>query len=320
MSDTVTEEANEVKEKVTPNGTGGLGKKLLIPAAAGVGTLAATYAATKAPGLVKDKVMPRIEEKGSDEAAKIGKQAAGKLTDGGGILGKVAGKALGVGKSKGGGREKTRRLPIQRWTDVAVPVETAYEKWSNFEEFPQFMHRVLSVEEKDDNRIAWQEKIWFSKRQWEAEILENKKNDRIAWKTVQGTSHTGLISFHELDDKLTRVMVTLDFHPSGLFEKMASGLRFAKRAVQADLARFKAYAELDEVEGAEYTHEATTGNKQDDKDDKDEKEDKDENDESDGNDAQASSNGSGDPEELEELEGSRKERAQRRQKRSAGRK
>jgi len=313
MSETVTEEANEVKDKVTPNGNGSMAKKLLIPAAAGIGTLAATYAATKAPGLVKDKVMPRVEEKGSEEAAKIGKQAAGKLTDGGGILGAVAGKAMGAGKSKGGGREKTRRLPIQRWTDVAVPVATAYEKWSNFEEFPQFMHRVLSVEEKDDNRIAWQEKIWFSKRQWEAEILENKKNDRIAWKTISGTSHVGLVSFHELDDNLTRVMVTLDFHPTGLFEKMASGLRFAKRAVQADLARFKAYAELDEIEGAEYTHEATTENKKDEKDDKDDEDDKDEKkDESDGDDAQASSNGRGDPEELEE---SRKERAQRRQKR-----
>lgn len=313
MTDTVTEEVNEAKENVTPDGNGSMAKRLLIPAAAGIGTLAATYAVSKAPGLVKDKVIPRVEDKGSDEVAKIGKQAAGKLTDGGGILGTVAGKAMGVaGKSKGGGREKTRRLPIQRWTDVAVPVATAYEKWSNFEEFPQFMHRVLSVEEKDDNRVAWQEKIWFSKRQWEAEILENKKNDRIAWKTISGTSHVGLISFHELDDNLTRVMVTLDFHPSGLFEKMASGLRFAKRAVQADLARFKAYVELDEIEGAEYTHEATTENKDKDEDEDKDKKDKEEGGDDKGDDAQGSSNGQGD---LEELERSREQRAQRRQKR-----
>src|SRR5215210_90517 len=273
MSDTVTEEAGEVTDKVTPDGNGSLAKKLLIPAAAGVGTLAATYAASKAPGVFKDKVIPRLEEKGSDEVAKVGKDAAGKLTGQGGVLGAVAGKVAG-GKSGGGGREKTRRLPIQRWTDVAVPVETAYEKWTQFEEFPKFMHRVLSVEQKDDDVVAWQEKIWFSKRQWEAEIVENIKNDRIVWKTVQGTSHTGVISFHELDDKLTRVMVTLDFHPSGMFEKMASGLRFVKRAVQADLARFKAYVELGEAEGVEYTHEATTeSDKKDEKDDKDDKDD-----------------------------------------------
>jgi uncharacterized membrane protein len=304
MSDTVTEEVGEATEKVTPDGNGSLAKKLLIPAAAGLGTLAATYAATKAPGLVKEKVMPRLEAQGGEEVAKVGRQAASKLTDQGGVLGAVAGKV--TGQSGGGGREKTRRLPIQRWTDVAVPVETAYEKWTQFEEFPKFMHRVVSVEQKDDDHIAWQEKIWFSKRQWEAEIVENRKNDRIVWKTTQGTSHMGLISFHRLDRNLTRVMVTLDFHPSGMIEKMASGLRFAKRAVQADLARFKAYVELDEAEGVEYTHEATTeSGKQDDES---------------GDDKKASSNGSGDSAELEnrsseEAEQSRNKRAERREQR-----
>jgi uncharacterized membrane protein len=309
MSDTVTEEVGEVTDKVTPDGNGSLAKKLLIPAAAGVGTLAATYAATKAPGMFKERVMPRLEEKGSDQVAKVGKQAASKLTDQGGVLGAVAGVAGKATGKSGGGREKTRRLPIQRWTDVAVPVDTAYEKWTQFEEFPKFMHRVLSVEQKDDDRIAWQEKIWFSKRQWEAEILENNKNDRIVWKTVQGTSHMGVISFHKLDTRLTRVMVTVDFHPSGLFEKMASGLRFAKRAVQADLARFKAYVELGEAEGVEYTHEATTESDKDDKDKGDKGDD----------DKKAQSNGRGDSAELdlEEAEKSRSERAERRKQRQS---
>jgi hypothetical protein len=107
--------------------------------------------------------------------------------------------------------------------------------------------------------VSWQEKIWFSKRQWEGEITDRRENDRIAWKTVKGTSHSGVVSFHRLDTNLTRVMVTLDFKPSGMIEKMASGLRFVKRAVQADLARFKAYVELGETKGLEYTHETETG-------------------------------------------------------------
>jgi uncharacterized membrane protein len=152
----------------------------------------------------------------------------------------------------GGSQKKTRRLPIQRWTDVAVPVEEAFEKWTNFEEFPKFMHRVVKVEQKDDSTLDWEEKIWFSKRQWQGEITDRRENDRIAWKTVSGTSHSGVVSFHRLDDNLTRVLVTVDFQPSGIIEKMGSGLRFAKRAVQADLARFKAYAELGEAEGLEY--------------------------------------------------------------------
>jgi uncharacterized membrane protein len=298
VSDTVTEQAGEAKDAVTQDGDGSLAKRLLIPAAAGVGTLAATYAATKAPSLIRERVMPRLEEEGGEEVAKVGKEAASKLSDQGGVLGALAGKA--TGKSGGGGREKTRRLPIQRWTDVAVPVATAYEKWTQFEEFPKFMHRVLNVEEKEDNLIAWDEKIWFSTRHWEAEILENRKNDRIVWETTQGTSHKGVISFHRLDDKLTRVMVTIDFHPTGMIEKMASGLRFAKRAVQADLARFKAYVELGEAEGVEYTQASTTDSQDDDGDDGD----------------QSRSNGQGaNGRSRDEQDQSRQERAERREQR-----
>jgi uncharacterized membrane protein len=116
------------------------------------------------------------------------------------------------------------------------------------------MHRVLSVKKEDRNKLSWEEKIWFSRRQWEGEITERRKNDRIAWKTTKGASHTGVVTFHKLDSNLTRVMVDLDFHPSGMIEKMASGLRFVKRAVQADLARFKAYVELGEAKGLDYGH------------------------------------------------------------------
>src|SRR5205085_5905018 len=131
--------------------------------------------------------------------------------------------------------------PIERWTDVAVPVEKAYDAWTKFEDFPKFMHRVQNVEKRDRDKVRFEEKIWFSKRQWEGRITERRKNDRIVWKTTSGMSHRGVVSFHKLDDNLTRVMVTMEFEPNGMIEKLASGLRFVKRAVQADLARFKAY-------------------------------------------------------------------------------
>ena len=114
------------------------------------------------------------------------------------------------------------------------------------------MHRVLSVERKGNDTIGWQEKIWFSRRQWEGKITERRKNDRIAWKTTSGMSHYGVVSFHQISERLTRVMVTMEFEPNGMIEKMASGLRFVKRAVQADLARFKAYVEMEDVKGLEY--------------------------------------------------------------------
>src|SRR5204863_3816123 len=102
------------------------------------------------------------------------------------------------------------------------------------------------------DEVQWEEKIWFSKRQWKGKVVERRKNDRIAWKTTSGTQHSGIVSFHKLDENLTRVMVEIDFQPTGMFEKMASGLRFVKRAVQADLARFKAHCEMKDAKGIEY--------------------------------------------------------------------
>ena len=81
---------------------------------------------------------------------------------------------------------------------------------------------------------------------------DKRQNDRIVWRSVSGTHHSGVISFHRLDKNLTRVLVTVDFVPSGMIEKLASGMRFAKRAVEADLARFKAYVEFGDAKGLEY--------------------------------------------------------------------
>jgi uncharacterized membrane protein len=258
MADTATEKVEDVaeegKEKVSGNGHDGLAKKILIPAAGAVGTAAVGYAAKKVPELFQDKVMPKLEDRGSDEAAKMGKQAVDKMKDQSGIAGKVAGTVAGkVGGGNGdGGGKKTRRLPIQRYTDVAVPVEVAYRAWTQFDKFPNFMHRVQSVEKTGNDEVQWEEKIWFSKRQWKGKITERRKNDRIAWKTTSGTQHSGIVSFHKIGENLTRVMVTVDFHPTGMIEKMGSGLRFAKRAVEADLARFKTYVEMKDAKSLQY--------------------------------------------------------------------
>jgi uncharacterized membrane protein len=258
MAENETEKVQDVvedaKDKIGGDSNGSVAKRLIVPAAAGLGSLAATYAVRKAPDLLKNRVKPKLEEEGSDEAAKVGRKAAEKMKADGGAMGKLAGKAaekLGGSDSSG----KTRRLPIQRWTDIAAPIDVVYERWTEFEDFPKFMHRVLSVKKEDRSKVSWEEKIWFSRRQWEGEITDRRKNERIAWKTTKGTSHTGVVTFHKLDSNLTRVMVDMDFHPSGMIEKMASGLRFVKRAVEADLARFKAYVELGEAKGLDYGHE-----------------------------------------------------------------
>jgi uncharacterized membrane protein len=305
----------QVKDQVTDqvsngNGSGAsrlLSKEILIPAAATAVTAAAAgLAASKGPDL-KNKLVGTAKQ-GAQELGKSGAEGAKQeiTGGGGGVLGAVAGgaKKLLPGGGGGGGGKKTRRLPIQRWTDVALPLDEVYEKWTDFEEYPKFMHRVLSVEQPEDDVVEWEEKIWFSKRQWKATITDNRKNDRIAWKTETGTNHTGIVSFHKLDAKLTRVMVTVDFQPTGLMEKMASGLRFVKRAVQADLARFKAYVELEDAEGVEYE---SVPEKNDEK--------QDEQDEQKNERSQSSSSNGGDDASDEERDAERKEREERRKER-----
>jgi uncharacterized membrane protein len=251
VGEVVDEAESEVESNNGRSGLSGLkGKDILLPAAATAAAAAvAGLAAKKGPDLMK-----MLGSEADEEAEELGRKGAegAKKQLGGGVAGKAASKLLGGGGGGGQSSGKTRRLPIQRWTDVAVPVEKAFKTWTQFEEFPKFMHRVLDVEQEDANKIHWREKIWFSTREWDGEITDKRQNDRIAWKSVSGPQHSGVISFHRLEKNLTRVLVTVDFVPSGMVEKMASGMRFVKRAVEADLARFKAYVEFGDAKGLEY--------------------------------------------------------------------
>jgi uncharacterized membrane protein len=225
-------------------------KKVIFPAALSV---AGALAAGKGPKLVQglaDTLDGARENAESKVGEKVLDAAKDRLSQQGGLGAKLLSNALEGGSESGG--KKTRRLPIQRWTDVAVPIETAYKAWNDYESYPKFMHRVLHVEKNGRNKVRFEEKIWFSRRQWEAQITERRSNDRVVWKTTSGMSHRGIVSFHKLDPNLTRVMVDMEFEPNGMIEKMASGLRFVKRAVQADLARFKAYVEMEDAKGIEY--------------------------------------------------------------------
>jgi len=235
------------------NGTATLMRKeLILPALGAAGALAVGKGPQLVQGLTErlDGAREQMESKAGEKVLDTAKD---RLATQGGLAGKVLSKALDAkGGGGGSGGKKTRRLPIQRWTDVAVPVETAYKAWSDFEEYPTFMHRALRVERAGRNKIRWEEKIWFSKRQWEATITERRTNDRLVWKTTSGMSHRGVVSFHKMEPNLTRVMIEMEFEPNGMIEKMASGLRFVKRAVQADLARFKAHVEMTDAKGIEY--------------------------------------------------------------------
>jgi uncharacterized membrane protein len=156
----------------------------------------------------------------------------------------------GGDQHKGGvpGVGKNRRMPVQQSVDIAEDVETVYNQWTQFEEWPQFMHRVTRVTQEDDCNVSFATKIWGKTKEFNAEIVTQRPNDRIKWRVTEGITHTGLVTFHEIGPKLTRVMLSLDVDPGSLIEKAARGMRHVKRAARGELHRFKAFIEMQDAE------------------------------------------------------------------------
>jgi uncharacterized membrane protein len=199
---------------------------------------------SKAGDRVGDKLKETVSSK-VDEAGGAGglvKEAASGLLPGGG------GDDDGGGKGGTPGVGKGRRMPVQQSVDVAVPLETAYNQWTQFEEWPQFMHRVTNVSQEDDCTVRFATKIWGKTKEFEAKIVTQRPDDRIKWRVSQGITHTGVVTFHELAPRLTRIELTMDVDPGSLIEKFARGARHIKRAVRADLHRYKAFIEVLEFE------------------------------------------------------------------------
>jgi uncharacterized membrane protein len=127
--------------------------------------------------------------------------------------------------------------------DVAVPVSTAYNQWTQFESFPQFMGGVDKITQIDPTHNHWVTTIGGVTREFDTEVTEQHPDERVAWKSTDGTSHAGVVTFHRLNDANTRVTVQLDWQPSGVVEKAGSVLGVDDRQVKADLARFKEFIE-----------------------------------------------------------------------------
>jgi len=132
---------------------------------------------------------------------------------------------------------------IEQSIEVDVPVRTAYNQWTQFEEFPQFMEGVESVRQIDDTHLEWTAEIAGARRQWEAEITEQRPDERVAWRATSGTDNAGVVTFHRLDDQRTKVMLQLDLEPEGMVEQVGDKLGFVKRRASGDLERFKTFIE-----------------------------------------------------------------------------
>ena len=127
--------------------------------------------------------------------------------------------------------------------ELNVPVRTAYNQWTQFEEFPKFMEGVESVTQTNDTTLHWVAEIAGQKREWDAKITEQKPDERIAWTNIDGAKNAGVVTFHYIDENTSKVMLQMEFDPEGFKEKAADVLGLWKGRVKGDLERFKAFIE-----------------------------------------------------------------------------
>lgn len=128
--------------------------------------------------------------------------------------------------------------------DVDVPVTTAYNQWTQFESFPQFLSFVESITQIDDTHNHWVVKVGGVEREFDAEITEQHPDERVAWKSTGGNvSQAGVVTFHKLSESTSRVSVQLDWEPEGLVEKAGALLGIDSAAVKGDLKNFKKFIE-----------------------------------------------------------------------------
>ncbi|SDN28418.1 Uncharacterized membrane protein [Streptomyces sp. cf386] len=200
-----------------------------------------------------------VAEGNSPGLAKLALEGGRKLAGGKSPLrsalevgaGQVKDKVVGAFKNLGGGKGKRKgsvgKKPtvIIEYVDVGVPLRTAYDQWTQYQDFSTFAKGVKSANRADDTTSDWQLKVFWSNRSWKAHTTEQVPDDRIAWKSegAKGTTK-GVVSFHRLDDNLTRVLLVVEYYPSGLFEKTGNIWRSQGRRVRLDLKNYVRFITL----------------------------------------------------------------------------
>jgi len=145
--------------------------------------------------------------------------------------------------ASGRARKGNRMSSIETSIEVDVPVRTAYNQWTQFEEFPRFMEGVREVRQLDDRHLRWCAEIGGKEKTWDAEIAEQIPDERIAWHSTSGAANAGVVTFHYLAPEKCRVMLQMKYDPHGFVENVGDALGAAKARVKGDLERFKQFIE-----------------------------------------------------------------------------
>lgn len=137
---------------------------------------------------------------------------------------------------------------VEESIDINVPVSTAYNQWTQFEDFPKFMESVHEIRQIDDTHLHWRADVAGKEEQWVAEITEQIPDQRIAWRSTGGVQNAGVATFHKISDSTTRVMLQMDYTPQSIDEKIGDALGLVRMQLRRNLNRFK---ELVESRGVE---------------------------------------------------------------------
>ena len=162
-------------------------------------------------------------------------------------------------KGNSGGKQKLKLTNIVESVDVGVPVRLAYNQWTTYEDFPTFTKKVENAApdaNDEEYKVNWKAQVFWSHREWEATVVDQRPDERIVWKSKGQKGHVdGVVTFHELAPSLTKIVVVMEYHPQGMFERTANLWRAQGRRTRLELKHFQrhvmahALLEPDEVEG-----------------------------------------------------------------------
>lgn len=132
---------------------------------------------------------------------------------------------------------------INESIDISVPLRTAYNQWTQFEDFPEFMENIEDVQQLDDKRVHWRARVWGKELEWDSEITRQVPDKLIEWRSIDGPDNGGFVEFREVAPNQTRVTVHIDYDPRGVTENVGSALGVAKHRVQEELENLKEFLE-----------------------------------------------------------------------------
>ncbi|TDB84062.1 SRPBCC family protein [Actinomadura sp. KC216] len=240
---------NGVTKNLPGKRTAGTAGGLLLGAGAAVAANRAISGRRNGQDATSDTSDEREHEKENSGPGVFGRlkdTATGVLPGGGQGSGEDAAdkdaKGGGKGGKGGGNGKKVKVTNIVEHIDIGAPRRLVYDQWTQFQDYPSFMKKVVSVDQTEDGKLHWKAKVFWSSRTWESTIVEQVPDEHIVWRSKGSKGHVdGTVSFHKLSPNLTRVLLVLEYHPQGLFERTANMWRAQGRRVRLELKHFRRY-------------------------------------------------------------------------------